>query len=182
MKKLEKVIIGTRLRQIIQSPYRLLDELNLGLGHTFLDVGCGNGFLTFPAALRVGGHGRVLAVDVDDEYLEEIRRKAVLNGFNNITTLRTRAEELEGVEDNSIDRAALMLSLHHFDDVAASFKQLRRKMKKNGVIMIVDPISSRFFRHGTNPEDIVLLLLKTGFKPISLHKGILLWKTVSTVF
>jgi hypothetical protein len=47
----------------------LLSNLNLRLGMTVCDLGCGNGFHALPLARLIGEKGRVLAVDIQPEML-----------------------------------------------------------------------------------------------------------------
>lgn len=49
---------------LVRNPYKLLHEAGLKKGHTVLEAGCGPGFLTIPAAKRVGDEGHVYAVDI----------------------------------------------------------------------------------------------------------------------
>ncbi|MEM1987588.1 MAG: methyltransferase domain-containing protein [Candidatus Caldarchaeum sp.] len=166
---------GCWLRRLVQNPYRLLETLGVAEGHVFLDVGCGKGFVSIAAAEMVGDKGCVYAVDVEQKYLEEVGRRAEALGLKNVKTLLTPAEALDGVVDESVDRAVMMLSLHHFVDVRKAFIQLRNKLKPSGRAMMVDPISSRLLGHGTNPSKVINLMEETGLKPYNLRKGLLLW-------
>ncbi len=131
--------------------------------------------MSLPAASLVGDGGVVYAVDVSDEYLQKLRKKASELGLKNLYTVRTRAEDLDGVPDCAVDRAVFMLSLHHIEDKKQALRQLRKKLKKNGLAMIYDPISSRTMGHGTNPTNIITLLRQEGFELQSLSKGFLFW-------
>jgi SAM-dependent methyltransferase len=51
------LVIGSRVRSWLQDPYKILSSLGLSRGHVFLDIGCGTGFLTFPASTVVGDKG-----------------------------------------------------------------------------------------------------------------------------
>ena len=46
-----------------QNPEDILREIGLETGMTFLDIGCGNGFFTLPAARMVGPAGQVYGLD-----------------------------------------------------------------------------------------------------------------------
>ncbi|MEM4197895.1 MAG: methyltransferase domain-containing protein [Candidatus Caldarchaeum sp.] len=166
---------GYWLRRLVQNPYRLLENLGVAEGHVFMDVGCGKGFVSLAAAEIVGEKGCVYAVDVEQKYLEEVGRRAETLGLKNVKTLLTPAEVLDGVVDESVDRAVMMLSVHHFVDAGKAFSQLRKKLKPSGRAMVVDPISSRLLGHGTNPSKVINLMEKAGLKPHNLRKGLLLW-------
>ncbi len=53
----------------------ILDRLALEPGMKVLDVGCGPGRLTVPAARRVGINGHVTALDVQPEMLRRVQKK-----------------------------------------------------------------------------------------------------------
>jgi 2-polyprenyl-3-methyl-5-hydroxy-6-metoxy-1,4-benzoquinol methylase len=46
-----------------QNPEAILAYVGLKAGFTFVDVGCGNGFFTVPAARLVGDEGTVYGLD-----------------------------------------------------------------------------------------------------------------------
>jgi len=48
---------------IIRNPYKILERAGLKPGQNVLEVGCGPGFFTIPAAHIVGEEGKVYAVD-----------------------------------------------------------------------------------------------------------------------
>jgi len=52
------------LLPIFRNPYRLLEVAGLKSGQKVLEVGCGPGFFTLPAAKIVGEEGYIYAVDV----------------------------------------------------------------------------------------------------------------------
>jgi ubiquinone/menaquinone biosynthesis C-methylase UbiE len=171
----EGVIIGSRLRSWLQNPYRVLSNIGLARGHVFLDVGCGRGFLTTPAARVVGPEGLVYAVDVSREYLRELQRLVQKLKLDNVRVVENAAERLDDIPDNSVDRAVMMLSLHHFKDRIQAFRNVRKVLRDDGALYIFDPIASRMLGHGTNPNKILQELAETGFKPIGLRKGLLFW-------
>ena len=49
-----------------------------------MDVGSGDGFFTIPAAKIVGDEGRVYALDVDEEAIALLRKKALEEKLMNI--------------------------------------------------------------------------------------------------
>ncbi len=177
---LEGLFLEMRLRKLIHDPYKLLRAMRLREGHVLLDIGCGTGFLSLPAASIVGDRGLIYAVDVSDKYLWRLRQRADRLGVKNILTIRTRAEELDGIPDNSIDRAVFMLSLHHIGDRAEALSRVRRKLKQDGLLMVYEPIASRMLGHGTEPSEIIPLLREKGFEPQLFEKGLLFWTAVFT--
>ncbi|MEM0381853.1 MAG: class I SAM-dependent methyltransferase [Nitrososphaerota archaeon] len=138
-------------------------------------MGCGTGFLSIPAASIVGDEGLVYAVDVSDYYLMRLRKKAAKLGIKNIDAMRTSAEELDEVPDNSIDRASFTLSLYYIGDKAQAITRLRQKLNNDGLVMVYEPIASRFLGHGTETSVITALFTARGFEPQFVKRGLLFW-------
>src|SRR5215470_866804 len=77
-----------RLRVIARvmraSSMSMFDRLGLRDGCQCLDVGCGGGDVTLDLARRVGPHGRVVGVDIDEKKLEIARTEARQLGVANV--------------------------------------------------------------------------------------------------
>jgi ubiquinone/menaquinone biosynthesis C-methylase UbiE len=78
----------SRLRQRLMDPVQILQGATVRAGQTVLEVGCGRGFFTIPAAEMVGQQGRVVALDVAGAAVEYVARKAQAAGLANVTTVR----------------------------------------------------------------------------------------------
>ena len=75
-------------RESEENPEALLDALGDLKGLTVADIGAGSGYFSFRLARRVGAGGRVLAVDIQDEMLQIIRRRAARRKIDNVDTIR----------------------------------------------------------------------------------------------
>ena len=82
-----------RERRGWQNPEAILLDIGLTPRYTFIDVGCGDGFFTLPAARLVGEKGSVYAVDEDSDAVDRLNRKAALEGLTNIRSKAAGAEE-----------------------------------------------------------------------------------------
>ena len=70
----------------------ILEKIPKGSTH-ILDQGCGTGILTFLLA-RKFPHGRVVGVELRDEYLNLAREKARARGLRNVEFILGRAEDV----------------------------------------------------------------------------------------
>jgi len=76
------------LETISERPGQLaMNRLDLELGHTVVDLGCGSGLTTVQLAERVGEAGSALGVDLSAELLGQARRHADRHGAGNVEFL-----------------------------------------------------------------------------------------------
>jgi len=106
-------------------------------GETVLDIGCGAGFDSIIAAMRVGPAGRVIAVDMTAAMLEKAAAAAVEARLSNIDFRLGFAEALP-VEDASIDLVISNGVINLCPDKMAVMAEVHRVLKPGGRIQIGD--------------------------------------------
>lgn len=120
-----------------QNPEAVLDAVGLKPGFTFVDIGCGNGFFTIPAARLVGNKGRVYGVDMGHEAIEEIRRRAESEGLANLELKISKAEDVL-LCLACADIVFFGNVLHDFQDPVKVLKNARKMLKPEGKLANVD--------------------------------------------
>ncbi len=175
---LEALFMDSGFRRALQDPYRILGQLGLRRGERFLDIGCGTGFLTIPAANIVGEEGAVYALDNDPAYLRRLANKVAKMGIKNVVIIHSTAEKMEGLPDRSIDKAIMLYSLHHFQDRERALAIAHEKLARNGLLLIIDTLKSRLLGHGTSPHEIVTISSEAGFNVVNLKIGLLTYRLV----
>lgn len=75
------------LLPLVRNPYKLLKAAGLDEGQKVIEVGCGPGFLTIPAARIVGDEGLVYAVDIHPLAIERVKEKIKREGIKNVKPL-----------------------------------------------------------------------------------------------
>ena len=115
----------------------ILVEAGLRPGQTFLDIGAGTGYFSFPAAEIVGGTGRVIAADVSGEMLEEIEKRAAAKGVNTIETRKSEEYDVL-IEQETIDTALMAAVLHEIDDKERFVTMAAKVLKPGGSLSIVE--------------------------------------------
>lgn len=140
-------------------------------GMTGIEIGVGTG--RFAAAL---------GIQVGVEPSEKMAEKALQKG---LTVIRGRAENLP-VENNSYDFVLMVTTICFLEDIFKSFMEIRRILKKNGVLIIgfIDKNSklgclyeekkqsggfykdARFF----SVEEVLRFLTETGFKDFQFRQ------------
>lgn len=144
----------------------ILNHLQLREGMWLADVGCGPGFLTLPAASRVGPTGRVFAVDVETSMLDLVARRATEAGLIQIETRRPVDSRLP-LADASVDLTLCSLVLHDLDDQTAFARELDRITRPDGRIAIIEwtPTTGDARPNRLAPAVIANLLRAVGRPP-----------------
>jgi ubiquinone/menaquinone biosynthesis C-methylase UbiE len=125
---------------------RVLDgaALRPGLpqGTVLVDVGAGDGLITFGAFDRVGPSLRAVLVDVSAPLLARAELRAVEQGVRDrCTFLKTSAEQLEGVADASADAVTCRAVLAYVADKEAAIRSFHRTLKPGGRVSLAEPIN-----------------------------------------
>jgi demethylmenaquinone methyltransferase/2-methoxy-6-polyprenyl-1,4-benzoquinol methylase len=68
------VMMGSKVRQWLSDPVKTLRGADIKRGQTVLEVGCGTGFFTIPAAQLLGDQGCLVAMDVSSGFIEQVSR------------------------------------------------------------------------------------------------------------
>jgi ubiquinone/menaquinone biosynthesis C-methylase UbiE len=121
-----------------------------------VDVGCGDGFFTLPAARLVGPRGKVYGVDIESEAIDEIRRKASVEGLTNLELTVGKAEETT-LCHACADIVFFGNVLHDFQKPDEVLKNARKMLKPKGTFG--PPLSMRF-----DEATAIHLIEPAGFK------------------
>ena len=151
-----------------QDPEAILNDIGLKPGLAFMDIGCGEGFFTLPAARLVGTGGKVYGIDVDDLAIEEIRKKASAEGLQNLELKVGAAEDILLCQACA-DMVFFGIVLHDFQNPARVLENARKMLKPAGRLINLDwkkepmsfgpPLAKRF------DEDTASRLIESaGFK------------------
>lgn len=120
-----------------QKPEQVLDALALRAGQTVCDIGAGPGYFALRAARRVGGRGRVLAVDVDPRILDALRVRIERAGARNVTPVLGLGDD-PLLPPASCDLVLIVDTYHHFPDRPAYLRRLVRLLRPGGRLANID--------------------------------------------
>ena len=96
----------SRLRHWLFDPKKTLRGADVKAGQTVLEVGCGTGFFTLPAAEMIGEAGRLIAMDPLSDFVDRVAQKVRDAGLKNVEVVRRDALNT-GLEAASIDLVLL---------------------------------------------------------------------------
>ena len=120
-----------------ERPDVLIQALGLRSGEVVADLGAGSGYYTFRLASKVGKTGKVLAVDIQDEMIETLQRRAAARRVTNV-------EAVKGVETDphlppvSIDLVLIVDVYHEFAYPFEVMTKVREALKPGGRVMFVE--------------------------------------------
>ena len=120
--------------QLAPAQRRLLDIAAIQPGERVLDVACGTGLVTFPAADAAGADGAVLATDISEVMVHAVRDEAARRGLASVTAARMDAEALDAPND-AFDTVLCALGLMYVPDVDAALREFRRVLRPGGRVV-----------------------------------------------
>ena len=118
-------------QQLKPAQEKLLEMANLQPGERLIDIACGTGLVSFPAAEKVRPTGFVLATDISDEMVKICAQTAIEKKISNIQFKRMDAEELD-VQDEQYNVALCALGLMYVPDPIKALKEMYRVIRPGG--------------------------------------------------
>ncbi|OTA41062.1 MAG: hypothetical protein A6D92_10340, partial [Symbiobacterium thermophilum] len=119
-------------------PARILRHLELERCTAMADVGCGPGWFTLPAARALPPGGVVYGIDIREEMLDHLRRRAREQGLDNVVPVLAEEEDEWPVPTESCE-AVLIADVYHEVDPASLFiGEVKRILRPGGVCLVVD--------------------------------------------
>jgi len=122
---------------------KILTACGLEENRVFLDVGCGNGYFSLPAAEIVGPGGKVYAFDISSQMLEDLQERAEARKLDNIKLFQVKEtgvceddikEELAG----SGDMMLMANLLHEITSLPEFLECYLRLLKDRSRLIVID--------------------------------------------
>jgi ubiquinone/menaquinone biosynthesis C-methylase UbiE len=128
-------IIHENLYGLLVDPYGRLTQAGLRGGQRVIEVGCGPGYFTIPAAKIVGEAGYVYALDINPAAVEHVRQKIMRAGLPNVEVKLADARAT-GLPEESVDLAFLFSVIHSFKNLNELLTEMHRVLKTHGILSI----------------------------------------------
>lgn len=110
-------------------------------GESVLDLACGTGLVTFPAADAAGPDGKVIGVDISSGMLNQARSKQAKANTTNVHFFNhsvTDLTTLDPIRDEKFDILTCVSALVLFPNAAEALKQWTSRFLKPGGRVVVD--------------------------------------------
>ncbi len=124
-------------REREEAPSKLLDALHLKPGEVVADIGAGSGYFTFRLAERVGPKGKVLAVDIQPEMLDLIRKRMKERKLTNIEVIRGTETDPK-LPAGAVDLILLVDVYHEFNYPWEMTTAMVKALKPGGRLVFVE--------------------------------------------
>jgi ubiquinone/menaquinone biosynthesis C-methylase UbiE len=133
-------IIDNPIRRRIQPPDGTAIRHGIKPGMTVLEVGPGNGTYTIATARRVGGSGKVIAVDIEPKMIERVKRRAQLERIENIEARVADVFELP-FEDGYFDVIYMIAVIGEIPTPERAMREFHRVLSSHGTLVFSEIIS-----------------------------------------
>jgi ubiquinone/menaquinone biosynthesis C-methylase UbiE len=142
MPELLASVIDNPLRRKIQPPSEMPLRHSIEAGMTVLEVGPGNGRYTIETARRVGGTGKVIAVDIEPKMIERVSRRARAEGVTNLEAKTASVYDLP-FPDATFDAVSMIAVISEIPNPERALSEFYRVLKPTGTLafseLITDP-------------------------------------------
>jgi ubiquinone/menaquinone biosynthesis C-methylase UbiE len=117
--------------QLKPAQLRLLEMADLEPGEKVLDVACGTGLVSHPAAEAVGSNGELVGTDISEQMVLAAREEAAARGMDHAFFQRMDAEELT-LPDEEFDAALSAFGFMYYPDPLKAAREMWRVLRTGG--------------------------------------------------
>ena len=128
----------------------LIPLLGIRPGSTVADVATGTGIMLPFLVEAVGPSGRVVAEDIQQQFLDKAQEKVKANGWSNVT-LTLGADRNPNLPAGQLDLVFILDAFHHFDYPGEMLDHIARSLKPGGRLAIMEIYQKR---RGSKDEDM----------------------------
>lgn len=154
-------VLDLQFRELVLPTSRVLDCIGLQPGQRVLEVGPGTGYMSVPAARRLGETGRLVALELQPEMARRARERLAAAGVTN-------AEVREGdvlsapLEPQAYDVAFLVTVLGEIRDRDLAIARLCDALKPGGILSFTEIVGDP---HYQRYDDVLRRCLAAGLEP-----------------
>ena len=123
-------------REEEEAPSRAIEALGLPPAAVIADIGAGSGYYSFRISPKVP-QGKVVAVDIQPEMLDYLRKKAGELSITNVEPHLGAIDDLK-LPPASLDAALMVDAYHEFSHPAEMLASLHRALKPGGQVFLLE--------------------------------------------
>ncbi|MBQ0736137.1 class I SAM-dependent methyltransferase [Aquimarina celericrescens] len=148
---------------------KIFDLAGVKSGSAVADVGCHEGYLTIRMSKKVGETGKVYAVDVREDRLERLDEHLAARSLTNVKTILGDYDNPK-LPNTSLDVVVVMDTYHEIDDYMVVLNHLKKSLKPEGRIVIIEKFKSHM-RNTTRNEQMKAHTISLDFVKSELKKA-----------
>lgn len=118
-------------------PDALFDAMKIEKGSWAADLGSGDGDYTISMSPVVGESGRIFAVDIKDDALDDLRRRIYDRGIGNVTPIYSVPGN-PMLPSNSLDAILVRNAYHEFQNYMSMLQHMKQALKPGGRLVIAE--------------------------------------------
>jgi predicted methyltransferase len=151
-----------------EAPDKALAGIGIKPGMIIADVGAGTGYFSRRMARLTGPTGKVLAVDIQRQMLEDLKQKAASEKLSNIETILSKEDD-PMLPVNSVDLILMVDVYHEFAKPQPMLRKMRAALKPGGRMVLLeyrkeDPNVPIRFEHKMTVEEAKAEIEAEGFR------------------
>lgn len=164
-------------RDARQRPQELVAGMGLKQGMTVVDLGTGVGYMLPFLSAAVGPGGKVLAEDIQTDFLDQAQAHAAQEKLGNVDFI-LGAEKDPKLPANTADSILVLDAYHHFDYPKQMLAHIGKALKPDGKLVIVEYYrrtgamgpGDRAIQHiRLDQPDLIKEVEANGFRFVSAH-------------
>ncbi len=132
-------VIDNPLRRLMHSPDRVAAALGIEEGMRVLEVGPGHGSYTLATARRIGESGKLVAVDIQEEIVERLKRRAQKEGITNLEVHLADVHALP-FDDGAFDLVYMITVIGEIPDPVRAMREFHRVLVPGGRLALTERI------------------------------------------
>jgi len=140
-------------------------------GDKVAEFGCGGGYFTILLAEKVGPNGKVYAIDILEDAINETKELTEIFGYKNVIFLKSNVKNLP-YDDNSFDVVYISQLLFQNEEYEKILEEGLRILKNGGYLIILEPSKKLPFLSG-NPIglDVLKIYFDVKGKEVKFQKN-----------
>ena len=146
---------------------RVMDVLGVKEGAGVADIGAGSGWFTVLAARRVGGGGRVYAVEINPEYVRHIEGRAARESLPQVRAVLGKPDD-PLLPARSVDAVLMLKTYHEVAQPVRLLARLRAALKPGARVGVIDR-DGKGDDHGVARDTVVREAERAGFALVEEH-------------
>ncbi|MBW2696479.1 MAG: methyltransferase domain-containing protein [Deltaproteobacteria bacterium] len=121
-----------------QRPDDVVEVLALRPGESVADLGSGDGYFLPHLSRAVGPEGRVYAVEVEADLVEQLTARVDEESLENVEVILGNYDDPQ-LPDKELDTVLIVNTYHHIEERPAYFARLARDLSDRGRVVVIEP-------------------------------------------